>query len=136
MIAFDNKAGSGILHLSRRKTNQPKAETMTTATTTPAETTLAQLGGPGRLKAMIGAKDFMSDDEGRTLRFKFTGSKKANFLKITLVADTYTLAFMKIGRLNKKTYETPVIAVAEIEGVHAEQLAAIIENVTGLYLSL
>ena len=125
-----------VYFTSQANNNHKRKTTMTTATTTPAETTLTQLGGPGRLKAMIGAKDFMSDDEGRTLRFKFSGSKKANFLRITLVADTYTLAFMKIGRLNKKTYETPVIAVAELEGVHAEQLAAIIENVTGLYLSL
>ena len=33
MIAFDSVSMNDILHLSRHETNQPKAETMTTATT-------------------------------------------------------------------------------------------------------
>ena len=102
-----------------------------------ADTTLQQLGGRGRLKAMIGARDFSSRDDGRTLHFKFPACPKANVCKITLNAlDTYDVTFIKVGRLSRKTYEVPVQTTGEFSGVYCDQLREVFEGFTGLYLSL
>ena len=79
---------------------------------TPADITLRQLGGRGRLNAMIGAKDFFSDNDGRTLTFKFRLCKKANYVKITLNGlDGYDIEFVKIGRFNRKTFAPPKVTI-------------------------
>jgi len=103
-----------------------------------ADTTLTQLGGRNRLKAMIGAKDFFSDNDGATLSFKFKMCKKASFVKITLNGkDTYDIEFIKPGRLSRKTFEmSPNKTTGEFTGVYADQLKKVFENFTGLYLSL
>ena len=98
----------------------------------PYEITLKQLGGAGRLKAMIGAKNFMHSDGGRTIRFQFPNRKrsKPNFVKITLdPTDTYTL---EMGRTIKYDYKV----LYKQEGLYASQLKGIIERETGLRLSL
>ena len=103
---------------------------MTKTATKPANTTLEQLGGSRRLVAMIGAKDFMSSEEGRALSFKFKGSKKANYVKITLNdLDTYDIEFGKIWNL---TYKVKM----EIANIYGDQLRGVIEDFTGLYLSM
>lgn len=96
-----------------------------------AETTLAQLGGHGRLRAMIGAEMFTHDEHG-TLRFRFKGYRKANTLEVTLdPTDTYTMRFLKVTNygLNAKEVKT-------YDGVYCDQLKEIFERETGLYLSL
>jgi hypothetical protein len=96
-----------------------------------ASTTLAQLGGSGRLSAMINAKHFMSSNDGQTLTFKFSGCRKANCVQITLNSmDTYDVEFVKISR--KLTCST----AAEYSGIYADNLKQTIEQFTGLYLSL
>jgi hypothetical protein len=103
--------------------------THATENTNPANITLSQLGGSGRLRAMIGAKDFMSENDGRTLIFKFKGCRKSNCLRITLNAlDLYDIEFLKIRRLECET-------IAEFEGIGCENLKGSIEEFTGLYLS-
>lgn len=102
----------------------------------PADIIAQQLGGQRKLKLMVGAKDFFSDDNGNTLVFNFKSSK-ANYVRITLNSmDTYDVKFQKIGRLNKKTFEVPVKDVAEYNGIYHDQLMDIFEEVTGLYLTL
>lgn len=89
--------------------------------------TIRQLGGFGRLKTFVGAKDFVSD--GNTLRFRFKGSKVATHLSITLNSlDTYDLKFLKVWGKDVKT-------VKEFENIYADQLVEIFEETTGLYLS-
>ena len=95
------------------------------------------MGGQRRLKAMIGGRDFFSDDDGQTLTFKFRMCRKANAVKITLTPqDTYTIRFIKIGRLNRNTYEVPVKEVKKIEGVYCDQLTDTFSEFTGLAMSL
>ena len=66
-----------------------------------ADETLRQLGGSNRLNVMIGAKDFFSDNDGKTLVFKFSMCKKANCVKITLNGlDLYDIEFVKIKKFN------------------------------------
>ena len=92
---------------------------------------LEQLGGAGRLKAMIGAANFV--DHGDGLSFKFKGSRKANYVKVTLRADdTYLLEL--------KTIAPPPAFIPsreiDFEGVYWDMLQDLIERETGLYLSL
>lgn len=103
----------------------------------PADITLQQLGGSRRLGVMIGAKDFMSDNDGRTLIFKFMRTPSANAIRITLNGmDTYDIEFIKIGRRNPKTYETPVTTTSEHKNIYAEDLHSLFERVTGLALTI
>jgi fumarate hydratase class II len=98
---------------------------------------LQQLGGAGRLKAMIGATDFCSFKDGNTLAFKFKMCPKANYIKISLEAsDTYAIEFVKIGRLSKKTWDIPMKVTGQFSGIYAEDLKRVISDFTGLALSI
>jgi len=100
-----------------------------------AQTIGAQLGGLGRVAAMIGAHSFMVHKEG-ALSFRFkakaikVNGKSPNYIKITLdPSDTYTVEF---GRIHGFDYT----AVQTDEGVYCDQLRPLVETTTGLYLSM
>ena len=96
-----------------------------------AETTLQYLGGSGKLKAMIGAKDFSHDKNG-TLTFKFKSFKKANIAQFILdPSDTYTVKLLKYNQRSREVTEYKTI-----EGLYFDQLKEYFERETGLYLSL
>lgn len=105
---------------------------MTNTTKIPAAIILSQLGGARRLTAMIGAKDFLSDDDGKSLVFKFKGSRHANYVKITLTpADLYAVDFKRIKRGGIEAVD-----VGSFDGISADQLRELFEMTTGLYLSI
>jgi len=88
--------------------------------------------GAGRLKCMIGAKDFFKNDEERSVGFKFMkGAKnKANIINIRLAGDdTYTVTFTKI-------WGTNLTAISEHKGIYFDMLKNLFESETSLYLSL
>ena len=81
---------------------------------------------------MMGAKNLLGSEDA--LQFKIgRNAKRVTHIRVTLDAtDTYTVEFIRVGRAPMfKT--TPV---ADFSGVYADQLHAIIEANTGLYLSL
>ena len=93
--------------------------------TTIASTIQTQLGR--QTFVMLGAGNLL--DHGDALSFKFKGSRRANYVAITLDADdTYSMSFKRItGRgLN-------VTDVSDVSGVYCDRLNAVIEDVTGLY---
>jgi len=91
---------------------------------------IEQLGGIGKLSAMVGANGFLAIDNG--LQFTFKGWRKANKCIITLDgSDLYT---MTMGRLNKKTYDFK--EAYNQEGLYWSMLKPEFERTTGLYLSL
>jgi len=91
-----------------------------------ARTIQTQLGGA---LVMMGAFNLI--DHGDALSFKFRGSRKANYLKITLAGDdTYTMDFLKLGR------NFSIKEVASFSGVYASNVKSVIESTTGLYTSL
>lgn len=97
-----------------------------------AATIIQQLGGHGKLKAMVSAKDFMYSDKDKSLTFKFSGSRKTNCIRITYNSmDLYDIEFLKIN-LKKLTCKTIEI----IENVYNDQLIEIFERRTELYLKL
>ncbi len=96
-----------------------------------AATIASQLGGFGRLTAMTNAKQFMHDNDG-SLAFKFSGSRKVNYVKITLnCMDTYDVEFGKIKKFNYVKDEQ-----RSRDGVYGDMLVDLFEQATGLYLSI
>jgi len=102
-----------------------------------AKTILEQLGGGGRLRAMLGVKSFVALEskagfEGG-LMFNFPNKirSKANGVQIQYsYDDLYSITFWRINpRSAGKILET-------FHGIYADQLKSLIENQTGLYLSL
>lgn len=97
---------------------------------TVANTIIQQMGGFGKLSAMVDANTFVGSDN--SVQFKFKGSCKANICKVTLdQMDTYTFQLYKF---NNRTFDCP--KVYEIEGAYCDMLISLFESETGLYLSL
>lgn len=97
-----------------------------------AGTILKQMGGYGRLKAMIGATHFI--DHGKSLSFQFPNRKrsKGNLVKVTLRSDdTYDMEFSAISGGGTK-----VKKVKTYSGIYFDQLQPLFTEWTGLYLSL
>lgn len=84
--------------------------------------------GAIRLTAMIGAKNFIADNNWVSFRFQARAKNKSNYLRISLTEfDTYDLSFERVyGK--KKT------VVKEYEGIYNDQLMGLFEEETGLYL--
>lgn len=92
-------------------------------TTQAAETIVKQLGGHGRLAAMIGASDFDATVSG--VWFAFKGSRTANAVEIKVENDLYNVEFFKGPK-----------SVGSSRQIGASQLRTCIEQKTKLYLSL
>ncbi|WP_013335116.1 hypothetical protein [Gloeothece verrucosa] len=93
---------------------------------------LDQLGGYPRLKAFIGAYDFVSSEQ--TLTFKFKGSSRFNCCTISLNSlDLYDLSFQKITRRNGIP-ELVESATVQVKNVYCDQLVPTFTQQTGLYL--
>ncbi len=111
-----------------------------------AEIILEQIGGSRRLKMFVGAYDFLKDGEN-TLMFKFKGSRKANYLKITLNSmDLYDMEFMTLVKLSSKNVMKWINLSEEeltkkmkknqktFDNIYFDQLMEIFEQHTGLFL--
>jgi len=98
---------------------------------TVAATILEQLGGT-RIGMMIGAKSIGLDSRKLKVRFAAKSLNKSNHFEVELADDdTYVVSFWKISRGGldcKKLSETAM--------VQANGLRQVIEQSTGLYLSL
>jgi len=95
-----------------------------------ANTILAQLGGTGKLTAMIGARQFVAIENG--VQFSFQGCRIANKARITLSAlDLYDLELFKYQR---RSGDCPRI-MAECH-LCADGLREAFASLTGLDLDL
>lgn len=95
-----------------------------------AQTILKQMGGVGKLQAMIGAKQFVSLNEPPGVQFGFSNRKGPNKVVIKLNGkDLYDVEFWKIKKFDFNK-------VDEANDVYAEHLKSVFEEATGLYLSL
>lgn len=97
---------------------------------TVAKEILSQMGGAGRLGAMINAKNFAATE--KTLSFCFMKSRvnKANYIKITLNGlDLYDIQFIKLTKYD-------AVLVSELNNIYANQLKQVFIENTGLELSL
>lgn len=113
--------------MPKRRTSKPSEDL------TVANTILAQLGGRGRLEAMIGAKNFLGDAKSLQFRFAAPAKNGANSVRVQLDAsDTYTVEFCKIGRAPDFNCTT----INLFSFVYDDQLVPVIESETGLRLAL
>lgn len=97
-----------------------------------AKTIIGQMGGQGKLRAMVGAHDFIVTDSG--VQFGFKGSKKANKVVIDLTPmDLYDVKFYKI---NMRNIDKSLIPVDTTEGAYDDMLIDLFEGATGLSLHL
>jgi hypothetical protein len=95
-----------------------------------AQTVLQQLGGAGKLRAMIGASGFVAIENG--VQFSFKGCRAVNKVVIILTPwDLYDITFYKYSP-SKFTCKPS----APIVQVSCDQLQRVFEGATGLYLSL
>jgi len=83
-----------------------------------------QMGGFGKLRAMVGAT-IMRLDNGVSIKFK--GSRKTNCVEILYNegTDSYDVTFYKGFNV-----------VEQMEDIYCDQLKPVFERTTGLYLSL
>jgi hypothetical protein len=113
--------------MPKQRTSKPNEDL------TVANTILAQLGGGGRLSAMIGATNFLGSANSLQFRFAAPATNGANSVRIVLDAsDTYTVEFYKIGHAPK----VECTKINSVSFVYDDQLVPVIESETGLRLSL
>lgn len=93
-----------------------------------AKIIIEQIGGKALF--MLGAKNLLNHGEENALSFRIRGSKKVNYIKISLTpSDLYNMEFGKIWGHNYKV-------VREVNEVYVDMLHSLIEDTTGLYTSL
>lgn len=104
-----------------------------------AQEIIRQMGGIGKLRAMVGAKSFVYSDQEESVMFGFmTGKSGINKIKITLTPmDLYSVEFWQIPstRAMLKGVE-PALVGGVHDNVYWEDLQDLFEAETGLYLSL
>lgn len=97
-----------------------------------ANTILKQMGGGGRLRAMIGMHSQVALDSG--LQFSFKGCRAYNKCRVTYNygSDTYTFALYQLSR----KYPGKVNREFVLEDVYCDMLVDLFQDETGLRLSL
>ncbi len=104
---------------------------MTTASYPVADTLIAQLGGAGQLRAMLGTTLLAVDENSVTFNFRMV--RKANRCRVTYQPglDLYSVEFflMSARCTSCKLVET-------YSQVYADQLRSLFESATGLRMSL
>ena len=96
-----------------------------------ANVVLQQLGGQGRLKAMLGAKNFSQCKDENRVEFRIgRNAKGVSIVRITLTPeDTYNVEF---GRIRKFDYKV----LSSVEGIYCDMLKEVVEENTGMFLTL
>jgi hypothetical protein len=104
---------------------------MTTASYPVADTLIAQLGGAGQLRAMLGTTLLAVDEN--SVCFDFRMCRRANRCKVTYQPglDVYRVEFYLI-RANRAICNL----VDSFDLVYADQLRSLFESTTGLRMSL
>ena len=107
-----------------------------------ANTIIRQMGGAGKLKAMIGARDFLALDSG--VQFSFKMNTKMNKCIVELTGDDlYNMSFyhqVKVSghetfeKIEAKLEKSKKI-VESHEGLYNDMLINTFQTTTGLYLS-
>jgi hypothetical protein len=95
-----------------------------------AQTIIAQMGGLGKLEAMVNGRQYLILDAG--VQFTFSGKRGMNKCVVKLTpADTYDMEFWYINA-RKGT----AVKKEEYKDVYYDMLIDLFEKTTGLYLSL
>lgn len=121
--------GANCAVLARRFAHWRGWRSMTRDHATCAGIIKAQLGG-NRFVAMTGAHGFYATSRGLVFSIPSRSSKRPNHVHIILDgSDTYTVLFQNVSMKRALT-------LANVKGVHAENLRHVFEVQTGLTVSL
>lgn len=96
-----------------------------------AKTIVAQMGGLGRLKAMVGARGFVYLESG--VQFSFSGKRGMNKCRVIYNPgpDLYTFELWYVNA-RKATCDLKF----KLDDVYCDMLTPLFEEQTGLYLSI
>lgn len=95
-----------------------------------AQTILDQMGGPQRLRVMLGARGFVAHERGVSFQWPNRQRSRGNALRITLRGDdTYRLEFLNTTARTCKVVRT-------VEGLYCDELIDVFERQTGLAVRL
>ena len=99
-----------------------------------AQTIISQMGGFGKLGAMVGANTYIALEGG--VQFNFKGSRSMNRCRVILDrgSDTYRFELWRIWNSTKKGPQADL--KYSLYGVYCDMLKPVFEQETGLYLSL
>ena len=93
-----------------------------------AKVIVRQLGGLGKLSAMVNGRQFLILEAG--VQFTFSGKRGMNKCVVKLTpADTYDMEFWYIT-------SAKCVKKEEFKGIYNDMLIDLFETTTGLYLSL
>jgi len=96
-----------------------------------SDTILKQLGGYGRVKAMIGVKHFLTLKNGLAFKWPSRKRSKGNYVEITLTPDDlYDMEFFTVDKWGDKKPRK------KYAGIMFDQLIPTFERQTGLALRL
>ena len=99
-----------------------------------AITVAQQMGGFGRLSAMVNGRDWLTLEHG--IQFTFSGKRGVNKCLVMLDdMDTYTMQFWYCKTMRKAPWVVSDMK-KEYTGVYNDILVELFEKYTGLYLSL
>ena len=94
------------------------------------QTILDQMGGYGRLSAMLGINRLKYTPKGVGFGWPSKKRSKGNYVEITLRPDdTYDMEFFNLSVKGKKS-------VKKMKGIYADQVVELFEKQTGYYLRL
>lgn len=86
----------------------------------------------GRLKAMLGTKRVIFNNDKDLISFDFKMCRKANYCTLSYVyaSDTYTMEFFRV------TKDMELVEKESYTDLFFDELKSTFENYTGLYISL
>lgn len=127
------KVSTFVRMVNAAKLRQPTSSYTQTERLEIADTILRQMGGSGRLVAMVGMHTPMTITPDLGVIFSFRGSRKANKCRVTYspIEDLYTFELLKYTQV--RYAHCPV--VFRTERVFFDMLQGMFEQETGLYLS-
>jgi hypothetical protein len=106
------------------------AEVTTAAWSQVVQTIVQQMGGPGRLRVMLGAQVVQIDNKTVGITFPNKTRSKGNHVEVKLLpSDTYKMEFFNVSVKGKKL-------VKKYTDVYNDQLVDLFEKQTGWYLRL
>lgn len=124
------KESSGMLSDFKRLAGMIPMPGMSDLTEDVSMTIAGQMGGLGRLKAMLGARNFVKMPNGLQFQWPNKQRSRGNVVKITLNGkDLYDMEFLNASTKGAKS-------VKVYKDIYADQLGDIFEKQTGWYLSL
>lgn len=112
-----------------KRAEESRVESMLVLAEDVSDVIAQQMGGAGRIKAMLGGS-VMAISKGLAIKWPSKERSKGNYAEVTLRPDdTYDMEFFNVSGAKKKS-------VKKYEMIYADGLISTFEKQTGMYLKL